>query len=187
MLQKRAKKDPAEKKIGQIARDEHNVEPAKFLPTDSSAGSGKGKWASFQWWSTFHGSTFRKFLIEHVLVSFYIVRIMIPPHCKQNWRHSFVLIFLSPFFTGALEAKETWRGAVCSIRTTLSLSAVPSFHNCPQIWKISTINWTLAHWLANKQGVNHPDNDLTTPCVVFLWTHIFPAKLDQTEKAFRLF
>ena len=95
--------------------------------------------------------------------------------------------FISPFFTAALEAKETWRGAVCSIRTTLSLSAVPSFHNCPQIWKISTINWTPAHWLANKQGVNHPDKDLTTTRVVFLWTHIFPAKLDQTEKAFRLF
>ena len=46
---KKGKKGPSEKKIGQIARDEHNVEPAKFLPTDSSAGSGKGKWASFQW------------------------------------------------------------------------------------------------------------------------------------------
>ena len=49
MLQKRAKKDPFKKNLGQIARDEHNVEPAKFLPTDSSAGPGKGEWPSFQW------------------------------------------------------------------------------------------------------------------------------------------
>ena len=65
---KKGKKDPSEKKIGQIARDEHNVEPAKFLPTDSSAGPGEGEWTSFQWRSTFYRSTFRKFLIEHFLV-----------------------------------------------------------------------------------------------------------------------
>ena len=77
----------------------------------------------------------------------------------------------------AIELEETWCGVVCSIRAMLSLSPAESIHNCEQIWKISTINWTPAHWLANKQSVNLPDNDLTTPHKAFRLNSYFSSKI----------
>ena len=40
---KRAKKHPSQEELGQNSRNEHNVKPAKFLPTNPGAGPGKGE------------------------------------------------------------------------------------------------------------------------------------------------